>query len=91
MRVTLALLLALAACTPAPQVPGAPTRGERLAAPALAPLGDVLAQAEGQAALSDPALSLDARVAGLRARAQALRGPVIPPALRARMRRAALQ
>lgn len=83
MRAAL-LLLALAACAEFP------TLDARLAAadltvpsPALVPLGDLLAQADAQAAPPPPAPQ--ARAGALAARAAALRGAVLTEADRARL------
>lgn len=96
MRRTIILLaVVLSACTEFPALDG--TIDPALANapyPALVPLGPVLAQADAGAdgagirgaAGVEPALS--ARLAGLRARANGLRGPVIPAEARARMLRA---
>ncbi len=83
----LAVALGLAACAEPPRLdlPSGPAVG-----PAeLQPVGPLLARADALAisANSAPALagSLQSRAAALQARATGLRGPVIPPATRARM------
>lgn len=83
------LAVLLAACTEFPALEG--TIDPSLANapyPSLVPLGPVLAQAGASdrgAALVEQALS--PRLTNLRARADGLRGPVIPAAARARMLR----
>lgn len=57
--------------------------------PDLVPLAPLLAQAEARSRTSAPVLAdMNGRLAALRARAAGLRGPVIPSAQAARMRRA---
>lgn len=79
------LICALAACAPFPQIgtvtnPDAPY-------PDLVPLGPLLAQADAPGQITPASVAdLSARVAGLQARAARLRGPVIDPGTRARMR-----
>ncbi|MGA0539411.1 hypothetical protein [Neotabrizicola sp. VNH66] len=67
----LALLLAVAACAPLPDLDAVAPPGPAMPPPALRPLDQVLAQVPG--ASTDPAAALDARAARLRARAAALR------------------
>lgn len=82
----LALCTALGACSNFfPELPPPDDAGAQEAAyPALIPLGPILAQARGAA---QPATgeSDAARLAALAARAEALRGPVVPDATSARM------
>jgi hypothetical protein len=54
--------------------------------PQLIPLDPLLAQVGGLASATAASVGLGGRVAALAARAAALRGPVIEPATRARMR-----
>lgn len=68
-RPALAVCALLAACASHPET-GAD------AYPSLLPIDSLLTD---PAAASDPATGLDARAAALRARADALRAPVIPP------------
>jgi hypothetical protein len=92
---TLVLLGGLAACSPFPDLdlPADPDGVERAggAYPALAPLGGILARADTLAASdrSGPAAlsGLAGRLAALQARAARLRGPVLNPAMRARLSR----
>ena len=87
MRLVSCFFLALAACTQFPALDGT-IAPEQLNGPypEVAPLTPLIAQARSDgfgAANVDTALS--PRLASLRARAAGLRGPVIPPAERARM------
>lgn len=86
------ILVTLAACTGFPALEGrVPDDVAQAPYPAIAPLGPLLARADALATsgrTSPAALApVDARLAALSARADALRGPVIPPAQRARMLR----
>ncbi|KPP85044.1 MAG: hypothetical protein HLUCCA08_11745 [Rhodobacteraceae bacterium HLUCCA08] len=89
----LALLLpALAGCADLPALEGRVSADIAAAPyPAITPLGPILARADALAVsgrASPAALApVEARLAALRARADALRGPVIPPAQRARLLR----
>ncbi len=80
-------LMALSACDPAPVLDGRITAAAAAAHyPVLEPLPPLLARAaapDRTAPGTGPAL--DSTSAGLRARAAALRGPVIAPAVRARL------
>lgn len=86
-RAALLLCLALSGCTQFPQLDAVVSASAKSAAyPRLQPLDGVLARAN--ASTTDPAAlrgDLAARVAALRARAARLRGPIIEPAVRARM------
>ena len=83
------LVCVLSACAEFPALDGTIDPGLANAPyPALMPLGPILAQAgtsDSGAALAQQALS--PRLANLRARANGLRGPVIPAASRSRMLR----
>jgi len=79
------LLVLLAGCGSWPQVtvPGA-AEAARLEAPRLVPLAPLLARGSAAVPVAGPP---EARVAALRARAVALRAPVVDAATRARMAR----
>lgn len=89
MRLILLLCLSLAACAEFPELDGTITPAQAGGNfPELVPLAPLLAQADASdnsAALIETALT--PRLTSLRARATRLRGPVIPPAVRARMLR----
>lgn len=93
MRPVLAsLILGLAACAEIPALDDRLTEADRTAPyPQLTALGPVLARADDAASAAREtaagAGAVDARVADLRARAAALRGPVVPAATRERMGR----
>lgn len=79
-------LLALIGCAIAPDLPGTDdTAARAAAAPDLVPLAAILAQADALSARPDPAQDVATRVAGLRARADRLRGNVIDRATRQRL------
>ncbi|WP_244867527.1 hypothetical protein [Vannielia litorea] len=86
-RAALLLFLALAGCTQFPELDAVVSSSAKSAAyPRLQPLDSVLARAN--ASTTDPQAvrgNLAARVAALRARAARMRGPIIEPAIRARM------
>ncbi|WP_281983330.1 hypothetical protein [Thalassorhabdomicrobium marinisediminis] len=89
MRLAIALCLTLAACAEFPALEGRVSPAVANAPPPeLVPLGPLLARADAaeRGAATVPA-ALSGRIAALRARADRLRGPVIPPATRARMQR----
>lgn len=91
-RFSLILLLALSACATFPELDASIDDAARAAPyPELVPLQPILARANalGTTGRITPASeqAFDARVAGLRARAARLRGPVVDAATRARMRR----
>ena len=92
LAVCLALLSGLGACTQFPELDGtvAPTDADA-PAPDLVPLAPLLAQAnqgsDTASAAQSAQTALTPRLAALRARADRLRGPVIPAAIRARMLR----
>ncbi len=76
----LVLVSLLAGCAGAPTLPGDATDADRNAPyPVLVPLGPILAAA-AVPGTPDPSAGIDARVAALNARADALRGPVLDPA-----------
>lgn len=77
------LCIALAACAQVPDL-GLATTDRNTAFATLIPLGPLIAQADALANGQSPA-SADGRIAGLNARAAALRGAIIDPATRARM------
>lgn len=80
--------LALVGCfAPADLPPERP--GERAPAPALLPLSQIVDRAAPSANTPRLELQGDARADALRARAAALRGPVVSPAERTRMQGAA--
>jgi len=85
----LILLVCLAGCADFPDLPGTMAAGDA-PFPALVPIDGLLALAAGSGAAVLRAEAGTAgvmgRVAGLSARANALRGPVIDGATRARMR-----
>lgn len=88
MRAALLILTFLAACTEFPELDGTVPPAAASNPPRLVPLAPLLSQANASdrgAAEVESALS--PRLANLRARAARLRGPVIPPATRARMLR----
>lgn len=95
MRPNLACLICLfvlTACTEFPALEGTIAPAQANAPyPDLVPLAPLIAQANAGSAAQDSAqnaqAALDPRLAALRARAARLRGPVIPPAQAARMRR----
>ena len=81
-----ALLFLLAGCSTFPQLDDRISPAAEAAPyPDLVALAPILAAADGAAGRSPPVLA--GRLAALRARATALRGPVVDPATRARMRR----
>lgn len=86
-RAALLICLALTGCTQFPELDAVVSASAKSAAyPRLQPLDGVLAQAN--ASTTDATAvrgSLAARVAALRARAARMRGPIIEPAIRARM------
>jgi len=85
-RAALALVMLLSACAEFPALDARMSEADRSAAyPALIPLGPLLAQADA-AALAPPP-DLTSRIAGLTARAAALRGAVLTPAEQARLAR----
>jgi len=92
MRPSLALIAmlgaaALSGCTPFPDI-GDDTSKVALAQPYpdLVPLGGLNARLETGRIQPGTAPALEARVAGLRNRAERLRGDVVDPATRSRMR-----
>lgn len=89
MRAPFLLLIALAACTEFPALEGTVAPASANAqAPELVPLAPLLAQANAtDRGAAEVETALSPRLANLRARAARLRGPVIPPAARARMLR----
>ena len=89
MRLLLPCLLLLAACTEFPALEGTvPPAQANAPFPALVPLAPLVAQAETpQTDAAGAEAALAPRLSALRARAARLRGPVIPPAQRARMLR----
>jgi len=93
MRPTLIIAIAsLVACTDFPDLDRRITDSARAAPyPTLQPLDPLLARAQNLAdngAITPASVAaFDDRIAGLRARAARLRGPVIDAATRARMRR----
>lgn len=82
------LAFVLTGCGTMPVVPGAPASAAGQT-PALVPLSSVLAASKAGPAI-DTAPVPSARLAALRARADRLRGPVIPGPTRTRMTRAML-
>ncbi len=85
-----ALFLLLVACTPFPDPGGrlSAARNEGAGeAPALIPVGELLARADRIAVSEAIPRTIAARVASLQARAARLRGPVVDGATRARMAR----
>lgn len=78
------LALALAACTPLPDI-AARSEGPAAPPPALLPMDQLLAAAASPAVAEARGQSLSARAARLRARAALMRGPVHEPATRARL------
>lgn len=78
-----AAVLGIAACAQAPQ--SGPLPQATGPAPALVPLQDLLAQADGTPVAEPSAAALAARSARLQARAALMRGPVHDPATRARL------
>jgi len=82
LRHVLPLLTLLTACADLPDI-GRGIDADALPSADLAPLGPILARADGLGA-SPVAAPPAGRVAALRARAAGLRGPVLPPATRAR-------
>lgn len=88
MRV-LPLLLVLAACGPAPPVDVSRFEGRvppsRPGFPALAPVEDVVAGTGAPNRPDAQSLAIQGPADGLRARAAALSGPVIPPEERGRL------
>lgn len=86
-RIALCLILVLTACARPPALDGTATDADRRAPyPRLLPLSEVLAGVpETEAAAAAP--DLGARIAALNARADALRGPVVPNGTRTRMGR----
>ncbi|MBU2993936.1 hypothetical protein Q4555_11105 [Octadecabacter sp. 1_MG-2023] len=89
MRLTAFLLMTLSACTQFPELDGtiAPELVQG-AAPDLIPLGPLLLQAEAaDQGAAEVETEISPRLANLRGRAAGLRGPVIAPAIRARMLR----
>ncbi|MDJ0820777.1 MAG: hypothetical protein QNJ09_03065 [Paracoccaceae bacterium] len=86
-RAVFAFLLALCACTQFPELDATQTPGVAQAPyPRLLPLDGLLV---GPVATATPAVvaGIEGRVAALRARADRLRGPVVPARIKARMRR----
>lgn len=89
-----ALILALTAallagCTGFPRLDGTISAHARRADyPRLAPIDQLIAGADDQQITDVTIGGLQARIAGLRARAARLRGPVVDPATRARMQAA---
>lgn len=83
----LALSIALCACTQFPELDGT-IRPEDANAPppSLIPVQSVLAHSAPEASI-DPSISVNSRVARLRARAARLRGPVISREMRRQMLR----
>lgn len=85
---TLAVILALGACTQFPDLDSTiPPGAERADFPALVPLDPLLAQNIASAEDNDAiSASLEARVAALRARARSLQtGSIVDPATRQRL------
>jgi len=83
------MLLLLVACAPFPAVEAAVDQARADApAPDLLPIDELLAQAGSGSSAQTADAGLTARVAALRARAAALRGPITDPATRARLGRA---
>lgn len=84
----LAVLLAITGCAP---VPVFETQAPQIATepPPLLPIEQVLAMAQTGQLTVQSGDALAHRAAGLRARAAAMRGPVMDPATRARLMRAA--
>ncbi len=80
--------LVLVACFGPSDLPPAKAGGGE-ATPALLPLSQILGQAAEGARSAELGQEPDARIAALRARAEALRGPVITPSERRRMEGAA--
>ncbi len=78
-------LAALAACGTLPDLGAREDPPGARDYPAILPLGPLLAQAEGGVIAPDLTASLEARGAALRARAAALKRPVIERATRARL------
>ena len=88
MRAVFILLIGLAACTEFPALDGTVPPAAANGPPDLVPLAPLLAQANAtDRGAADVQSALTPRLANLRARAARLRGPVIPPAARARMLR----
>ena len=87
MRLAPLFLITIAACTEFPALDGTiPPRDANAPFPALVPLAPLVAQANAaDRGAADVETALTPRLAALRARAARLRGPVIPPAVRARM------
>ena len=84
----LIILVCLAGCADIPELPGTMIAGDA-PYPALIPIDGLLAAAGSAAAMRAAAAGsagVMGRVAGLSARANALRGPVIDGATQARMR-----
>lgn len=80
------LFLLLICCACAPAAPELTFPEGRGIAPPLSGVSTTLARADALTTAPDPAATLAARVAALRARADALRGPVIPGPVRNRLR-----
>ncbi len=89
MRLVPLFLIVLTACTEFPALDGTIDPALRDAPyPALVPLSPLVAQANAaDRGAANVETALTPRLASLRARAARLRGPVIPPAARARMLR----
>lgn len=89
MRFAVIAFLTLSACSDFPALEGTIQPDlENAPFPALVPLGPVIAQTSSINSVAATAeADLSPRIARLRARAATLRGPVIPPAQRARMLR----
>jgi hypothetical protein len=81
----LASALALVGCAQFPQVDAFPSVGSASEPPALLPLDGLLAQAAGPSVAEDAGAALAARAARLKARARAMRGPVLDPQTRDRL------
>lgn len=81
----LAAALLLAGCGARPDFGPDDGAAARAGYPAILPLGPLLAQAGGGVITPDFTAAIEARGAALRARAAALRRPVIDAATRARM------